>query len=161
MCNKIIETLGDTRKRVVIISQDSFYRNLGPDELKLAFSGDYNFDHPQAFDDALFKQVLVDLKAGFPVTIPHYNFVTHSRLVSYGGNYVNFRSYRDPDQAVRIENVDVVLIEGILVFYDPEIRELFDMKIFVDTDSDIRLARRGSFFRVFGIMSPILIVASF
>ena len=83
MCNKIIETLGDTRKRVVIISQDSFYRNLGPDELKLAFSGDYNFDHPQAFDDALFKQVLVDLKAGFPVTIPHYNFVTHSRLVSY------------------------------------------------------------------------------
>ncbi|KAE9550607.1 hypothetical protein FO519_006178 [Halicephalobus sp. NKZ332] len=127
VCNKIIETLGDTRKRVVIISQDSFYRNLEPEELKLATSGDYNFDHPQAFDDALFKQVLMDLKAGSPVSIPHYNFVTHSR---------------DPDQAVRIENVDVVLIEGILVFYDPEIRELFDMKIFVDTDSDIRLARR-------------------
>lgn len=63
----------------MIISQDSFYRNLKPEELKLATSGDYNFDHPQAFDDVLFKQVLTDLKAGLSVKIPHYDFVTHSR----------------------------------------------------------------------------------
>jgi uridine kinase len=127
VCHNIIEHLGDTNKRVVIISQDSFYRNLTAEDLTLAKAGDYNFDHPNAFDDGLFKQVLCDLKDGLPVKIPCYDFKTHSRIVG---------------KEEIIDNADVVLVEGILVFYDPEIRKLFDMRIFVDTDSDIRLARR-------------------
>uniref|UniRef100_A0AC34G675 Uridine/cytidine kinase n=1 Tax=Panagrolaimus sp. ES5 TaxID=591445 RepID=A0AC34G675_9BILA len=128
VCHNIINHLGDTNKRVVIISQDSFYRNLTAEDLALAKKGDYNFDHPDAFDDALFKQVLCDLKEGLPVKIPCYDFKTHARVVG---------------KEEIIDNADVVLIEGILVFYDPEIRKLFDMRIFVDTDSDIRLARRA------------------
>uniref|UniRef100_A0A7E4ZRA0 Uridine kinase n=1 Tax=Panagrellus redivivus TaxID=6233 RepID=A0A7E4ZRA0_PANRE len=127
VCQEIISLLGDTNKRVVIISQDSFYRNLTDNELKLAKEGNYNFDHPNAFDDKLFKEVLLELKEGRPTKIPHYDFVTHSRI---------------PGKEEIIDNADVVLIEGILVFYDPEIRSLFDMRLFVDTDSDIRLARR-------------------
>lgn len=87
---------------------------------------EYNFDHPDAFDIDLMIDVLRKLKEGRKVDVPIYNFVTHQResttKTMYGAN--------------------VIIFEGILVFHNPEVLKLLDMKVFVDTDADIRLARR-------------------
>lgn len=87
---------------------------------------EYNFDHPDAFDIDLMVDVLRKLKDGRKVDVPIYNFVTHARETTtktmYGAN--------------------VIIFEGILVFHSPEILDMLDMKVFVDTDADIRLARR-------------------
>lgn len=87
---------------------------------------EYNFDHPDAFDIDLMVDVLRKLKEGKKVEVPIYNFVTHQReavtKTMYGAN--------------------VIIFEGILVFHSPEVLDMLDMKVFVDTDADIRLARR-------------------
>ncbi|XP_050663901.1 uridine-cytidine kinase isoform X2 [Leptidea sinapis] len=131
VCQKIMEKLGQQQKqqtdrRVVCISQDSFYRSLTPSERLRAERGQFNFDHPDAFDDKKLLAVLKDILAGKKVEVPEYNYITNS---------ISDRSHT-------IYPADVVLIEGILVFYFPEVRDLFHMKLFVDTDSDTRLARR-------------------
>ncbi|KAL1138755.1 hypothetical protein AAG570_008817 [Ranatra chinensis] len=132
VCARIMEKLGQvdvdhTERKVVTISQDSFYRELTPAEKIKALKGQYNFDHPDAFNDELIYKTLQDILAGKKVNIPVYDFRTNSRVENE--NYT-------------IYPADVVLFEGILVFYFPEIRNLFHMKLFVDTDSDTRLARR-------------------
>lgn len=129
VCERIMEQLGQvdsSQKRVVMLSQDSFYKKLDSKEKKLANKGEYNFDHPDAFDTKLLSVTLKAILESKPVQVPKYDFKTHSR---------------DPDM-VTIFPADVVLLEGILVLYDPQIRELMHMKLFVDTDSDTRLARR-------------------
>ncbi|KAF6205756.1 hypothetical protein GE061_019929 [Apolygus lucorum] len=131
VCARIMEKLGqvdvDTAERkVVTISQDSFYRELTPTEKVRALKGQYNFDHPDAFNETLIYQTLQDILAGKKVDIPAYDYRSNSKS----------------DQLLTIYPADVVLFEGILVFYFPEIRNLFHMKLFVDTDSDTRLARR-------------------
>jgi len=80
-----------------------------------------------AFDYESFEQSTRELKAGNPVDIPVYDFKTHSRTT----------------ETDRVEGADVIIIEGILIFFTKEMRELMDMKIFVDTDADVRLARRS------------------
>lgn len=132
VCKRIMEKLGQVdvdhaERQVVTISQDSFYRELSPVDKAKAQKGQYNFDHPDAFNDELIYKTLQDILAGKKVQIPVYDYRTNSRL---------------DDQTITIYPADVVLFEGILVFYFPEIRELFHMKLFVDTDSDTRLARR-------------------
>ncbi|XP_029169433.1 uridine-cytidine kinase isoform X3 [Nylanderia fulva] len=132
VCKRIMEKLGQVdmdhqQRRVVCISQDSFYRNLTPAEKLKAEKGQYNFDHPDAFDDDLILQILQDILAGVKCEIPTYDYRTNSLM---------------KDQVTTIYPADVVLFEGILVFYFPKIRDLFHMKLFVDTDSDTRLARR-------------------
>ncbi|XP_059056537.1 uridine-cytidine kinase isoform X1 [Achroia grisella] len=132
VCQRIMEKLGQqhkeqTERRVVCISQDSFYRTLAPSERLRAERGQFNFDHPDAFDDKNLLAVLKDILAGKKVEVPEYDYITNS---------IN------PHRSHTIYPADVVLIEGILVFYFPEVRELFHMKLFVDTDSDTRLARR-------------------
>jgi len=126
VCQMIISALKD--RRVALVSQDSFYRSLTEEE-KTTVS-EYNFDHPDAFDWALMHQTLGELrnqpKQGKPVEIPLYDFVTHSRL----------------KESHTIYGADIIILEGILVFYPPELRSMFDMKIFVDADADTRLARR-------------------
>ncbi|XP_012685621.2 uridine-cytidine kinase 1 [Clupea harengus] len=131
VCAKIMELLGqnevDQRQRkVAIVSQDSFYRVLTPDQKAKALKGQYNFDHPDAFDNELMYQTLKDIVEGKVVEVPTYDFVTHSRL----------------PERLTVYQADVVLFEGILVFYHPHIRDMFHMKLFVDTDSDVRLSRR-------------------
>ncbi|XP_022127886.1 uridine-cytidine kinase isoform X1 [Pieris rapae] len=131
VCQKIMEKLGQqqkeqTERRVVCISQDSFYRSLTPSERVRAERGQFNFDHPDAFDDKKLLTILKEILAGKKVEVPEYDYVTNS---------ISDRSHT-------IYPADVVLIEGILVFYFPEVRDLFHMKLFVDTDSDTRLARR-------------------
>ncbi|CAK9821838.1 Uridine-cytidine kinase [Anthophora retusa] len=108
-------------------STDSFYRDLSSAEKLKAEKGQYNFDHPDAFDNDLILQTLQDILAGVKCEIPAYDYRTNSLI---------------KDQITTIYPADVVLFEGILVFYFPKIRDLFHMKLFVDTDSDTRLARR-------------------
>ncbi|KAJ1520772.1 hypothetical protein ONE63_003867 [Megalurothrips usitatus] len=132
VCKRIMEKLGQVdmdhaQRQVVSISQDSFYRELSPAEKVKAERGQFNFDHPDAFNDELIVQTLKDILAGKKCDIPVYDYRTNSRC---------------ENQSITIYPADVVLFEGILVFYFPEIRDLFHMKLFVDTDSDTRLARR-------------------
>jgi uridine kinase len=111
---------------VVLLSMDSFYKVLTPEQKLLASKNEYDFDHPDAFDyDSLFE-VLKNLKQGIQCQVPIYDFNTHSRS----------------DQSITVYGASVVLFEGIFALYDPRIRELMDLKLFVDTDADVRLARR-------------------
>jgi len=122
VCELIHKQLNN--QRIVIISQDSFYRPLSQSDL--ARVHEYNFDHPNAFDFDLLNQVFKDLRDGKPVNIPTYDFKTHSRT----------------KEVTSIYGADVILFEGILAFYNEGLRSLMDMKLFVDTDPDERLSRR-------------------
>ncbi|NXX75629.1 UCK1 kinase, partial [Urocolius indicus] len=129
VCEKIMELLGqkdvDQRQRkVLILSQDSFYRVLTAEQHDKALRGQYNFDHPDAFDNDLMHTTLKNIIEGKTVEVPTYDFVTHSR------------------QTTVVYPADVVLFEGILVFYNQDIRDMFHLRLFVDTDSDVRLSRR-------------------
>jgi uridine kinase len=92
----------------------------------LANAQEYNFDHPNAFDADEIVNCLLKLKTGEPVEVPEYCFKTHQRLA-----------------ITRLINPsDVIIFEGILLFQFEKIVQLLNMKIFVDTDDDVRLARR-------------------
>ena len=126
-----METMGqnnksDVEKKIVSLSQDSFYRELNPLEISKANKGMFNFDHPDAFDNQLMESVLTDIINGRQTKVPVYDFKTNSRL---------------PGEFTTIYPSDVILVEGILVFYFPRMRDLFHLKLFVDTDADTRLAR--------------------
>jgi len=132
VCNTLVEKLGQSEmnaeeKQVVILSQDSFYRELNPSEQAKAMKGTFNFDHPDAYDNDLMESVLCDIAKGKQTKVPVYDFKTNSRL---------------PGQFTTVYPSDVVLVEGILVFYFPKMRDIFQLKLFVDTDADTRLARR-------------------
>uniref|UniRef100_A0A8C6WKZ0 uridine/cytidine kinase n=1 Tax=Neogobius melanostomus TaxID=47308 RepID=A0A8C6WKZ0_9GOBI len=99
---------------------------LSKEEQNLAASNDYNFDHPDAFDFSLLTHTLRKLKKGKSVKIPVYDFNTHGRQKDWKTVY----------------GASVIIFEGIMAFTDKELLQLLDMKIFVDTDSDIRLVRR-------------------
>lgn len=127
VCARIMEKLSISHKRQVIaLSQDSFYRNLNAEESRRARRGDFNFDHPDAFEATLLLDALNNLKKWRTTQIPKYDFCTNSRL---NGCEV-------------IKPADVIIVEGILLFYDRDLRDAFDLKVFVDADSDDRLARR-------------------
>ncbi len=110
--------------RVAMIEFDAYYRDR-PD-LDLAERARINFDHPDALEIELLVEHLDQLKAGSGVAVPLYDFKAHRRR----------------PESHRVEPAHVVLVEGILVFVDPRVRERLDMKIFVDTDPDIRVFRR-------------------
>ncbi|XP_076181006.1 uridine-cytidine kinase-like 1 isoform X1 [Ptiloglossa arizonensis] len=126
VATKIIESLDVPW--VTLLSLDSFYKVLNEKQHEMAAHNDYNFDHPDAFDFELLENTLQRLKEGKMVEVPVYNFVTHSResrtKTMYGAN--------------------VIIFEGILAFYKSEVLKMCDMKVFVDTDADVRLARRLS-----------------
>lgn len=127
VCARIMEKLGRAHKRQVIaIPQDAFYRNLTEEESKKASRGEFNFDHPDAFEHNLMFTALNKLCNGKSVYIPKYDYCKNARL----------------NEEVLVEPADVIIVEGILIFYDQKLRDLFDMKLFVDADSDDRLARR-------------------
>jgi len=124
VAEKIIESLDVPW--VTLLSMDCFYKILNQKQHEMAQRNEYNFDHPDAFDIDLMVEVLQRLKEGRKVEVPIYNFCTHSRethtKTMYGAN--------------------VIIFEGILTFHSPEVLKMLDMKVFVDTDPDIRLARR-------------------
>ncbi|KAL8147647.1 uridine kinase-like protein 4 [Apium graveolens] len=123
VCDMIIEQLHD--QRVVLVNQESFYHNLTPEEL--ANVHEYNFDHPDAFDTEGLLLAMEKLKHGQSVDIPKYDF----------------RSFKtETSKPRKVNPSDVILLEGILIFHDSRVRALMNMKIFVDTDADVRLAKR-------------------
>uniref|UniRef100_A0A8C8SLY6 Uridine-cytidine kinase n=1 Tax=Pelusios castaneus TaxID=367368 RepID=A0A8C8SLY6_9SAUR len=124
VANKIIEALDVPW--VVLLSMDCFYKVLNKEQQELASRNEYNFDHPDAFDFDLLISVLRKLKKGKSVKVPVYDFTTHSRRKEWKTVY----------------GANVVVFEGILSFANKELLKLLDMKVFVDTDSDIRLVRR-------------------
>lgn len=118
----ILESVG--ADRIAFLEQDSYYRDIewaSREQIET-----HNFDHPDALDNELLVDHLRRLKVGRAVDVPLYDFVSHRRR----------RETR------RVEPRPVILIEGILLFVEPELRDLLDFKIYVDTASDIRLMRR-------------------
>ncbi|PAV77894.1 hypothetical protein WR25_13989 [Diploscapter pachys] len=120
-----LETTAGKRKQVISIHLDSFYKELNEESLRKAEAGEYDFDHPEAFDFDYLIKTLEKLDAGHSVQIPKYDPGLYAR-----------------SGLITIQPADVIIVEGILVFYDDRIRDKFGMKLFVDTDADIRLARR-------------------
>jgi len=110
--------------KVVIIDQDSYYKDI--EDVPLRDRDLRNFDHPDAFDNELLKRHMRALLAGEEVDQPVYDYVRHART----------RETR------RIGEQLVIVLEGILIFYDPELRDLMDIKVYIDADADVRFIRR-------------------
>ncbi|HWQ32140.1 MAG TPA: uridine kinase [Blastocatellia bacterium] len=122
VARRILENVSD--EQVVYLAQDSYYRNLG--DMPLELRRQINFDHPDALDNDLFINHVRALKAGEAIEMPLYDYTIHTRM----------------KETKRIEPKLVTIVEGILVFADPVLRELMDVKIFVDTADDLRFIRR-------------------
>lgn len=116
--------LGDMPEHVAMLSHDAYYRNnvhLSQEERARV-----NYDHPDSLDQELFIHHVCELKAGRTIEAPVYNFNRHLR----------------EDFTRRLAPQAILLVEGILVLENPRLRPLFDLKIFVDTDADVRILRR-------------------
>ncbi len=118
---KIIESLGSGQ--VALIPLDSYYKDsssVPPEKRQLI-----NFDHPNAFDWSLFREQIAALKCGKGIEQPIYSMITCTRQA----------------ETIHVEPCEVIIIEGIMALYDEEIRNMMDIKVFVDADSDERLIR--------------------
>jgi uridine kinase len=122
VANAIRKKLGD--EHIAFISHDSYYKDLS--HLTLEKRAANNFDHPNSLDTELMVEDLKKLRNGQATNIPMYDFSTHSRIST----------------VELVEPKPVLLVEGILIFSEPELRNQFDIKIFVDAPADIRLIRR-------------------
>jgi len=120
--NIIVERTGS--EHVAILAHDSYYKDLS--RLPLTERNKVNFDHPDSLDTPLLVEHIKQLKDGHTATTPIYDFKTHTRT----------------SKTLDILPQPVILVEGILIFAEGELRDLFDIKIFVDTDADIRFIRR-------------------
>jgi len=113
-----------------VIEHDWYYRDQG--HLTVEQRAQVNYDHPDTLESSLLAEHLRALRRGESIDAPVYDFVTHTRGREADGSFTGRR----------VEPVPVVIVEGILVFADPALRAELDIKIFVDTDADIRLLRR-------------------
>jgi uridine kinase len=109
---------------IAYLPHDAYYRDYA--ELPQNAAGQVNWDHPDALDTELMIAHIEALRAGQPAELPIYDFTHHRRT----------------DQTIPVAPQPIILVEGILLFADARLRKLFDVKIFVDTDSDIRFIRR-------------------
>lgn len=120
--NEILKRVGE--EMVSYIPHDAYYKEF--EELPPNQKAAINYDHPNSLDTALMIQHIEMLKKGIEIDLPIYDFTTHSRT----------------KETIKIQPNPVIIVEGILIFTDPVMRDLCDIKIFVDTDADIRLIRR-------------------
>jgi len=111
-------------ENIAVIEQDSYYKDQS--HLTLEERVKTNYDHPDAFDTELLIEHLKMLLSGKPIDKPIYDFEVHNRK----------------KETIRVEPKDIIILEGILILAEPEIRNLLDIKIFVDTDADVRIIRR-------------------
>jgi len=118
----IVETVG--ADSVALIQHDAYYRDLA--HVPLEARTQVNFDHPDSLETELLVAHLTELRHGRSIEHPVYDFSTHTRT----------------DRTVRVDPERVVIVEGILVLAEPELRALMDLRIYVDTDADLRLLRR-------------------
>lgn len=122
LAHTLVERLGPNR--AVLLAHDAYYRDLS--HLAAQERAQFNFDHPDALETALLAQHLDALKQGASIDVPVYDFNTHTRT----------RETRP------VAPRPVVVVEGILILADPDLRARLDLGVFVDTASDVRLARR-------------------
>ncbi len=122
VAEQILERVG--AENVALVSHDAYYKDLG--HLSAQERQKFNFDHPDALETTLMIQHLLQLREGRAVNIPVYDFKQHVRT----------------SQTIRVEPAPIILVEGILIFAEPHLCELCDVRIFVDTDADIRFIRR-------------------
>jgi len=122
VANRISEALGD--RQVVVIRQDHYYKDLS--DLPYEERAKRNFDHPDAFDSRLLCAHVRVLLEGGTIAQPNYDFTKHIRL----------------PETTHLGGHPIILIEGIMALGDEELRSMMDIKVYVDTDSDIRLMRR-------------------
>ncbi len=122
VANEIYDAL--PKESILKIEQDSYYK----DQSHLSFEERIktNYDHPDAFDTELLLSHLEDLINGKAIEKPGYDFERHTRK----------------PETVRVEPKDIIIVEGIMVLVEPEMRKLMDIKLFVDTDADVRIVRR-------------------
>lgn len=122
VCNKIYEYF--TGKSIVMIEHDSYYR----DQSDISFEERLktNYDHPFAFDTDLLVEQLEKLRKNESIEVPVYDYTKHTRS----------------DQTIHVEPQDVIMLEGILILEDKRLRDLMDIKIYVDTADDLRIIRR-------------------
>jgi len=122
IANKIMQTFKD--KSVLLIQQDSYYL----DQSHITFEERLktNYDHPRAFDNDLLMKQINQLKQYEAIEVPVYDYSLHTRS----------------EKTIHLEPKEVIILEGILVLEDEKLRELLDIKIYVDTDADIRILRR-------------------
>jgi len=120
--SRIIETLSE--KNVIVLEQDNYYK--GFPELPFAERVKVNFDHPDSMDTPLLAEHVQRLREGQSIERPTYDFANFRRV----------------DETVRIEPRSAIIIEGILIFENKVLRDLMDIKNFVDTDADLRFIRR-------------------
>ena len=121
LMNNLIARLGDV---VTVLSHDNYYKRL--DHLTMEERCAINYDEPAAFDTSLMVYHLSELRSGREIDCPVYDFTVHNRS----------------DQTIHLVPKKVIIVEGIMIFADQQLRDLMDIKIFVDTDADVRLCRR-------------------
>ncbi|HSL29902.1 MAG TPA: uridine kinase [Anaerolineales bacterium] len=122
VAQEILQRVGPDR--IAFLQHDSYYKDLSG--LPPIQRAEVNFDHPNSLETELLIEHIACLREGKPVEVPIYDFSTHSRT----------------DKTFTVQPRRVILVEGILIFTEASLRQMFDVKIFVDTDSDIRLIRR-------------------
>jgi len=122
VANVILDKVGS--HRIAYLPHDAYYRDLS--NLPPTQRAEVNFDHPESLETELLIDHINTLKSWRPIDLPVYDFTHHSRT----------------EQKIRVNPQRVVIVEGILIFVETRLRELFDIKIFVDTDADIRFIRR-------------------
>jgi len=117
----ITQDVGDSVTRIPL---DNYYEDLS--HLALEEREDVNYDHPSAFEWDLLRMQLSTLLEGQPIEMPTYDFEIHNRT----------------DETIRVEPTDVIILEGIFSLYDDEINEMLDLRLYVETDADVRIIRR-------------------
>lgn len=120
----IVKKISEIESDFIFLPQDSYYHSA--EFITNLNITAFNFDHPEAFDSDLLYQHLTALKVFQPVDMPRYDFVHHKRLGT----------------TVRLEPKKLIIFEGIMIFFEKRIRDLIDLKIYVDTPDDIRFIRR-------------------
>jgi len=122
VANVILKRVG--KNQIAYLPHDAYYRelkDLPPNQRALV-----NFDHPDSLESELMLEHIHQLKKWQPVNLPIYDFSTHSRT----------------EKTIRVEPKPVIIVEGILIFAEEKLRQVFDVKLFVDTDPDLRFIRR-------------------
>jgi uridine kinase len=121
LINRIKKEFND---EITILSHDFYYKENS--HLPFEERANLNYDHPNSFDTGLMVEHIRQLKEGKSIERPVYDFVIHNRR----------------EETVTVESAKVIIVEGILIFENKELLDLFDIKVFIDTDADVRIIRR-------------------
>ena len=122
LADKLVESFG--RDEVSILRHDNYYKR--HDDIPFEERAKLNYDHPDAFDTDLLCQHILELKAGKSIEMPVYDYAMHNRS----------------DKTILVHPAPVIVLEGILLFVENDLCDLMDIKVFVDTDADVRILRR-------------------